>query len=106
MPKKKKTDSKWDGELVDSLSKIEKDWVEGIGIGAVTQFESMTKVDFDYFWRRLFPSVVKTDDEGNDVLDDNGDPVWIPDPEAQFNPAPIPHKTKCCLLYTSPSPRD
>ena len=72
----------------------------------VHQFEKMTKVDYDYFWRRISPHIPATDEYGNEILDDQGEVVMVPDPEAWNNPQPIPNKTKCLATLVWMANRD
>ena len=82
--------------LADRLRPFTPEFLDNISMGEVHQFEVMTKVDFDYFLRRINPQIQATDEFGHPVWEEDGEtPVMIPDPEAANNPQPIPNKTKC-----------
>ena len=94
----KKNKDKKQEKLFDLLERIDDTWLDNIGIGPVSQFEAMTKVDFDYFWRRLLNVIPAVDEYGNEVFNEDGSTKMVKDPEAEFNPAPIPNKTRCLAV--------
>ena len=81
--------------LIDRLEPLTAARLKAFTIGEVNQFEKMNGVDFDFFWRKLFPVVPKVDEHGFEQFDKDGNPILVADPEAADKPQPIPNKTNC-----------
>lgn len=81
--------------LIDRLKPLTAARLKAFTIGEVNQFEAMTSVDFDFFWRKMFPMTPKLDEHGFEMFDENGNPILVADQKALDNPQPIPNKTNC-----------
>lgn len=60
--------------------------------GHIEEFEDAVGVDFEYWFRRLTKLTVKLDEAGNVVVDEEGSPIYVPDPEALNSPNPVPKR--------------